>query len=213
MFDLFWFYFISVDVGLLSERSEMDVSCLPIRDLVQSSFVKEKVYPKVSFFQLSPKAKVMMVSLSKLRDSEFLRRFWKENGKRALDRVEEKRENKGLLNVDDVEELVWTPSKQELDSFVERFRSGTMSFEEVDKYFKVLCEKRCIPKEINLITSGTASLINQRIDQIEQYYELEKYVDAARSILEFKDSVGLEGNFQLVEDLKDQVCCYYTSID
>ncbi|KAK2555497.1 E3 ubiquitin-protein ligase rnf213-alpha [Acropora cervicornis] len=194
-----------VDVGLLSKRSEMDVSCLAVGDLVRSSFVKEKVYPKVSFFQLSPKAKVMMASLSKLRDSEFLRRFWKENGKRALDRVEEKRENKGLLSVDDVEELVWTPSKQELDSFVERFMSGTMSFEEVDKYFKVLCEKRCIAKEINLITSGTVSLINQRIGQIEQYYELEKYVDAARSILEFKDSVGLEGNFQLVEDLKDQM--------
>ena len=88
-----------------------------------------------------------------------------------------------------------------------------MTFEEVDKYFKVLCEKRCIAKEINLISSGNTSLINQRIGQIEQYYELEKYVDAARSILEFKDSVGLEGNFQLVEDLKHQVCCYYTSID
>ena len=213
MFDLFWFYFISVDVGLLSERSEMDVSRLAVGDLVRSSFVKEKVYPVVSFFQLSPKAKVMMASLSKLRDSEFLRRFWKENGNRALDRVEEKRENKGLLSVDDVEELVWTPSKQELDSFVERFMNGTMSFEEVDKCFKVLCEKRCIAKEINLITSGTASLINRRIGQIEQYYELAKYVDAARSILEFKDSVGLEGNFQLVEDLKHQVCCYYTSID
>lgn len=200
-------------MGLLSERSEVDVSCLPVGDLVRTGFVKEKVYPVVSFFQLSPKAKVMMASLSKLRDSEFLRRFWRENGKRALDCAEEKRENKGLLSVDDVEELVWTPSKQELDSFVERFRSGTMTFEEVDKYFKVLCEKRCIAKEINLITSDSAPLINQRIDQIEQYYELKKYVDAARSILEFKTSVGLEGKFQLVEDLKDQVCCCYTSID
>ena len=191
----------------------MDVSCKPIGDLVRSKCVKEKVYSVVLFFQLSPKAKCMMESLSKIRDSELLRRFWKENGNRALDRAGEKRENKGLLSVDDVEELVWTPSKQELDSLVERFLSGVMTFEEVDKYFKVLCEKRCIAKEINLISSGNASLINQRIGQIEQYYELEKYVDAARSILEFKDSVGLEGNFQLVEDLKHQVCCYYTSID
>ena len=213
MLDLFWFYFISVDVGLLSERSEMDVSCLPIGDLVRSSFVKEKVYPVVSFFQLSPKAKVMMASLSKLRDSEFLRQFWKENGNRALDCAEEKRENRGLLSVDGVEELVWTPSKHELDSFVERFLSGVITFEEVDKYFKVLCEKGCIAKEINLITSGNGSLINHRIDEIEQYYELENYVDAARSILEFKTLVGLEGNFQLVEDLKHQVCCYYTSVD
>ena len=191
----------------------MDVSCKSIGDLVRSRSVKGKVHPVVIFFQLSPKATCMMESLSKLRDSELLRRFWKENGNQALDRAEEKRENKGLLSVDDVEELVWTPSKQELDSLVERFLSGVMTFEEVDKYFKVLCEKRCIAKEINLISSGNASLINQRIDEIEQYYELENYVDAARSILEFKTLLGLKGNFQLVEYLRDQVCCFYTSID
>ena len=199
--------FHSVDVGFLSERSGMDVSLRPIRDLVQSSSVKEKLGPVVKFFQLSPKAKCMMASLSKLRDSELLRRFWKENGNRALHRAEEKRENKGLLSIDDVEELVWTPSKQELGSLVQRFLSGIMTFEEVDKYFKVLAGKRYIAKEMNLITSGKASLIKERIDQIDQYYELENYVDAARSILEFKTSVGLEGSFRLVEELKDQVCC------
>ena len=193
-------------MGFLSERSGMDVSCRPIRDLAQSSLVKEKLYPMVKFFQLSLKAKCMIASLSMLRDSELLRRFWKENGNRALDRAEEKRENKGLLSVDDVEELVWTPSKQELDSLVERFLRGVMTFEEVDKYFKVLSEKRYIAKEMNLITSGNASRINQRIDQIEQYYKLENYVDAARSILGFKTLVGLEGSFRLVEELKDQVC-------
>ena len=194
-------------MGLLPERSEMDVSCWPIRDLVRSRSVKEKVSPEVIFFQLSPKAKCMMKSLNELRHSELLPRLWKENGNRALDRVNEKRGDKGLLSVDDIEELIWTPSKQELDSLVERFLSGFITLEELDKYFKVLCEKRCVAKEINLITSGSASLINQRIDQIEQYYELKKHVDAARSILEFKNLLGLKGNFQLVEDLKDQVCC------
>ena len=189
----------------------MDVSCRPIRDLVRSSSVKEELYPEVNFFQLSPQAKCMMATLSELKDSELLRRFWKENGNRAFDRAEQKRENKRLLSVDDVEELVWKPSKQELDSLVKRFLSGVMTFEEVDEYLKVLSEKRYIAKEMNLITSGDASLIKQRIDEIEQYYELENNVDSARIILEFKTSVGLEGNFQLVEDLNDQVCCYCAS--
>ena len=189
----------------------MDISCRPITDLVRSSSVNEEWYSEVKFFQVSSKAKCMMASLSKLRDSELLRRFWKENGNRALDRAQQKRENKRLLSVDDVEELVWTPSKKELDSLVESFLSGVMTFEEVDKYFKVLCEKRYLGKEMNLITSDDASLIEKRIGEIEQYYELKNNVDTARIILQFKASVGLEGNFQLVEDLKDQVCCYYTS--
>ena len=189
----------------------MDVSCRPIRDLVRSRSVNEEWYPEVKFFQLSSKTKCMMASLSKLRDSELLRRFWKENGTRALDRAQQKRENKGLLSVDDVEELVWTPSKRELDSLVESFLSGVMTFEEVDEYFKVLSEKRYLGKEMNLIASDDASLIEKRIGEIGQYYELENNVDTARIILQFKTSVGLEGNFKLVEDIKDQVCCYHTS--
>ena len=193
----------------------MDASHLSIKDLVQSSTVDGKVFPVVTFFQLSPKAKIMMSSLSKLSNSVLLRQFWRENGDKAL-KIAAQREGRNckvLLSVDDIEELVWTPSNEQLQSLQERFLNGAISFGEVDKFFNVFKENQELTKEIRLITSkndsqGKApeSLINKRIEQIDHYYKLHNCINAARSILEFKSSLGLQGNFQLVEDLHNQVC-------
>ena len=48
--------------------------------------------------------------------------------------------------------------------------------------------------------------INNRIEQIEQYYELQNCIDAAEKILEFKERRDLQGDFHLVEDVYNQVC-------
>lgn len=198
----------------------MDASHLSIKDLVQSSTVDGKVFPVVTFFQLSPKAKIMMSSLSKLSNSVLLRQFWKENGDKALKITGQREGHKVLLSVDDVEELVWTPSNEQLQLLQDRFLNGSISFGEVDKFFKVFKENQELAKEIRLITSKNNSqgkapeyLINTRIEQIDQYYKLHNCIDAARSILEFKTSLGLQGNFQLVEDLYNQVClCFKLQI-
>ena len=205
--------FLLVDLHKLSGKEEEDVFRRPIKDLAQSSIVNGKVYPRVTFFQLSPKAKVMISILSKLRDSILLRRFWKENGGKALKLTAEKQEQKVLLSVDDVEELVWTPSIEQLQSLQERFLNGAISFEEIDKFFNAFKgNHQDLDKEMKLITSRSGSkvdvpeLINERVQQIDQYYKLQNCIDAAQNILEFKQCLGLQGDFQLVEDLYNQVC-------
>lgn len=201
---------MSVDVDNLSRKSAMDASFLRIKDLVRSTIVNGKVLPEVTFFQLSSKSKVMMTALSKLSNSVLLQQFWKENGVEALKRTAQREGDKLLLGVDDVEELVWTPSEQKLQYLQERFSSGDISFEEIDKYFKVFKGNQDLANEIKLITSkharATESLINQRIEQIDQYYRLHNCIDAAKSILEFKTLLNLGGDFRLVEVLYNQVC-------
>lgn len=201
---------MSVDVDNLSRKSAMDASFLRIKDLVRSTIVNGKVLPEVTFFQLSSKSKVMMTALSKLSNSVLLQQFWKENGVEALKRTAQREGDKLLLGVDDVEELVWTPSEQKLQYLQERFSSGDISFEEIDKYFKVFKGNQDLANEIKLITSkhamATESLINQRIEQIDQYYRLHNCIDAAKSILEFKTLLNLGGDFLLVEVLYNQVC-------
>ena len=191
----------------------MDVSHRSIRDLVQSTMVRGRVHPVVTFFGLSPKAKVMISSLSKLGDSVLLRQFWKENGDNALKLKAEKEGRRVSLNIDDVEELVWSPSIDQLRSLQGRFLTGVISFEEIDRFFKVFKENEKIAREMKLIisknggkTQRTELIIDQRIKQIDQYYRLHNCIDAAKSILKFKTSFRLRGNFQLVEDLHNQVC-------
>ena len=191
----------------------VDTSRFPIKDLVQSATVGGREVPVVTFFGLSPKAKVMISSLCKLSNSVLLRQFWKENGDKALKLTAEREGRKVSLTVDDVEELVWTPSSEQVWSLQDRFLTGEISFEEIDKFFRAFKGNEDIAKEMKLVTSRngretkpTEFFVNQRIQQIDQYFKLHDCIDAAKSILKFKTSLDLQGNFRLVEDLHNQVC-------
>ena len=54
-------------------------------------------------------------------------------------------------------------------------------------------------------TRSREAKIKQRLDQLEQYHKLHRCISAARTILEFKNFVGLTGDFGVVEELKNQV--------
>ena len=203
-----------MNLGELKEKTAIDASRMSIKDLVQSTIVGGKVLPVVTFFGLSPEAKVMISYLSQLSDSILLRQFWKDNGEKAL-KITAQREAQNM-SLGDVVELIWTPSNVQLQSLQDRFLRGVISFGEVDKLFKVFKGNQKyedLAKEIRLITSRRGSqvnapdtLINKRIEEIQQYNTLHSCIDAARSILDFKTTLGLQGNFQLVEDLHNQVC-------
>lgn len=200
-------YFLLVDLDQLSTKSGFDTSRLQIRDLVESKILGDTVTPEVTFFGLSHGAKMMVSALSKLSDSALLRQFWKEKG-------EELGKMKERLTVDDVEQFVWTPSYEHLLSLKDRFLDGSISFEEVDKILAVFAgNDEGLVREICLITSQTSpqiedarALIDPHIKKINQYCSLQNCVDAAKSMLEFKNCFELQGDFQLVEDLKNQVC-------
>ncbi|KAJ7339583.1 hypothetical protein OS493_005986 [Desmophyllum pertusum] len=204
-----------VNLGKLPGKTAIDASRMSIKDLVQSTIIGGKVLPVVTFFGLSPEAKEMISSLSQLSDSILLRQFWKDNGEKALKITAQREEQKMSLGVEDVVQLIWTPSNVQLQSLQDRFLRGVISFGEVDKLFKVFKGNQKyedLAKEIKLITSRRGSqvkapdaLINKRIEEIQQYNTLHSCIDAARIILDFKTTLGLQGNFQLVEDLHNQM--------
>ena len=206
----------TVDLQYLSTQTERDTSQTSIKELAQSTSVKGKLFPEVTFFGLSPKAKQMISALDKLADSILLQQFLRENSEKEL-KMTEKREGRKivLLSVDEVAELVWAPSNERLQSLQESLLSGTISFEELDKLFQVFKDSQDLAKEMRLLISKNESQvkaledkIKKRIEQIEQYYKLQNCIDAVWIILEFKERLNLHGDFQLVEDVRNQVCRY-----
>ena len=189
---------------------------MPIRELAHSTSVKGKLCPVVIFFGLFPKEKQMISALDKLADSILLQQFWKKNSEKALKMIEKREGHKMfLLSVDEVVELVWAPSNERLQSLQKRFLSGTISFEEIDNLFQIFKDSQDLAKEMRLLILKNGSQvkapedkIKTRIEQIEQYYKLRNCIDAVWIILEFKERLDLHGDFQLVEDVRNQVCQY-----
>lgn len=219
VFFVFCFLFL-VNLYELSEKVATDASRLSMKDLVQSTIVGGKVFPVVTFFGLSSEARKMISALSDLKDSTLLREFWKGNGCKALKTTGHEEAQKVACDVEDVVKLIWIPSFEQLQSLQKGFLSGTISFREVDKFFSIFKGNQKyedLTKEMKLITSRNDSqgpplnsVIDMRIRQIEQYHKLHNCIDAARIILDFKTNNGLEGNFEVVEDLLNQVCLNLT---
>lgn len=193
----------------------MDASYVRIRDLAQSTIADEKVLPVVSFFGLSPKAKEMISSISRLRESVLLRQLLIDNGDKARKTIAERESQNMSLGVEDVVELIWTPTNAKLQSLQARFLSGSISFGEVDELFRVFKDNQKyddLANEIRLLAlkdgslfQTTEELINSRIEQIQQYYKLQRCMAAAKIILDFRTCLGLQGDFKLVEHLRNQV--------
>ena len=197
----------------LLKKTEVDPSKLLIKDLVQSSIVRGEVIPEVIFFGLSPDSKSMVSTLSRLGDSTLLRQFWEQNGSKALTIIAPRGGQKTSLTVADVLELVWKPSKEKLLSLKERFLRGAIPFEEVDKLLELFDnEYEDLAEEIRIIFSNNGrqshwleDIIRTRMGTIKQYHKLHTCIKAAGVMLKFKNAFGLQGDFQDVEVLYNQV--------
>ena len=197
----------------LLKKTEVDPSKLLIKDLVQLSIVGGEVKLEVIFFGLSPDSKSMVSTLSRLGYSTLLRQFWEQNGSKALTIIAPRGGQKTSLTVADVLKLVWKPSIEELLSLKERFLRGAIPFEEVDNLLELFDnEYEDLAEEIRIIFSNNErqshcleDIIRTRMGTIKQYHKLHTCIKAAGVMLKFKNAFGLQGDFQDVEVLYNQV--------
>ncbi|XP_022783821.1 E3 ubiquitin-protein ligase rnf213-alpha-like [Stylophora pistillata] len=202
-----------VNLVELLKKTEVDPSGLLIKDLVQSKIEIDEVIPDVIFFGLSPESKSMVFTLSRLGGSTLLRQFWEQNGRKAVASIAQREGQKTSVTVEDLLELVWTPSKEQLLCLKQRFLSGDIPFKEVDNLLEQFDNRyEDLAKEIRIITSNDGQqdhslegTIRQRMEKIKQYHKLHTCINAAGIILKFKNALGLEGDFRDVEILHNQM--------
>ena len=112
--------------------------------------------------------------------------------------------------IDNIVSNVWKPTFQKCVDFLESFRSRSVKLADVDrlllkytprqleldvKHLEIgLCE--CIPKQIT-----SQIWIRVCIKRMQQYQSLRKHGNAAKAFLKVKTTLGLTGDFSVVEKL------------
>ena len=212
------FLCLSVNLAALSKKTCIDVSDRPIKDLAFTSPISgaSQCAPSVVFFGLSADSKTMISGINKVRTSTFFSRFWREHGNKALRAVAAKQPPQTQLTIEDIEKLVWRPASDDLASLCKSCLDGSISLKDVDKHFGYFKgDYDNLAKEITQIIPNYMyetnkrkfdAKIRERITQVEQYHQLSQCITAANAVLKFSAAMGLEGDFQIVEDLKNQVC-------
>ena len=156
----------------------------------------------------------MIRDIVKVRNSTFFLEFWEKYGDKALNDVKAKQPSREKLTIEDVEELVWRPTSADLASLCKSCLDGSIYLKDVDKHFgKFEGDYDSLAKEISMMVPTCEAnegdckrRIRERITQIKHYRQLNECIGAANAVLNFRHDMGLEGDFQIVEDLKNQVC-------
>lgn len=137
--------------------------------------------------------------------------FWRDEGKKALKNLTEQDPSQTHLTLESVRRFVWNSAYTSMASLRDRFMSGQITLKETDRYFKTFQGRydelsKELERMLQALTTGNfKKSLKQRVEQLEQYHKLHRFIDAARTILKFRDFIGLKGDFRDVEDMNNQV--------
>ena len=128
-------------------------------------------------------------------------------------------QTKGLVSFHDITELVWKPVFVQCQLLLSDLKSWKLKLHEVDQLFKeryyekqkaLLRDITNLSQAVNKcqgIVEQDSGWIKDATNRISQYWNLCNYHEAAQAFIKIRDTLGLTGNFSLVERVAKQVMC------
>ena len=202
-----------MDLAEIKEKLDKDPLDCKLSEMCYKRSAGEE--PIVKFFGLSAMNKRMIQSLYCVQGSILFVALWQKCVQKAADISKGKGINGGLT-IDNVFGLVWTPCYRKWQDLWMRIISGEIHLKEVNEQFRRFVEdQKLLDAEIEITLACFCdkegleeSDLYHRIDQIKQSLKLNEWSDAAEIVLLFKNEMGLEGDFQGLEDFHDQVIVF-----
>lgn len=192
----------------IKEKLVVDISSYQMLELCHKRSTREE--PMVRFFDLSAKNKRMIHSLHRVQTSFLFLTIWEKCLSSGANHCRDERGSSECLTIDQVHEFVWMPSYQRWRDLWVRVISGEINLKEVKERFgKFGDDAKALEVEIEAAMTcylDEEAILRKRIGQIKQCHKLTECSDAAETILEFQEEMGLEGDFQVLDDFRDQVC-------
>lgn len=173
--------------------------------------------PLQAFYSLSPELKEFVHKMHSFKDSLVFQQFWEEAAEKAGEEYEsdnpeddeeedDEEERVPQLDLDDVLYSMIRPCFCNYEVLYEDLRSGSLTLSAVDRIFHEFTNHpENLRAELNIICelqpAQGRDWIEQRVQQIQQYHEMHLTLDAAKIIAHVKESLGLSGDFSVLENL------------
>ncbi|XP_022806306.1 E3 ubiquitin-protein ligase RNF213-like [Stylophora pistillata] len=201
---------VGVNLEEIKEKLKKNITSCRMLDLCHKREITD--VPLVKYFELTPRNKRMTQYLHQLQSSHLFRTIWHKCEEKVAPICREDLRLAGVLTLDTVNELLWTKSFERWQTLWERVCSGQISLKEVDERFgKFRNEPTRFDIEIEIALKllpdeqDSEKVINRRVGQIKQYQKLRGCEEAASAILEFQNAMELEGDFQVLDDFRNQM--------
>ena len=148
--------------------------------------------------------------LARHYQNDFFHRIWTHASSRAS------RSNREL-SIPDIVTKIWTPAFEECCKLLDSLRNCSIKLREVDERFLCYDNISTIKLHLGHLHRGVEVCHNQKpptkcppwidsgVERMQQYWTLSSYANAAQTVLELRDKLGLTGDFSLMETIAKQV--------
>lgn len=126
-----------------------------------------------------------------------------------------RRESKAKLTLSDVVDRIWNPVFTECCQLVESVQSKSIKLRDVDQLFRDFKDVRAIRSDLRTLFSALEACYNRKIATtgwieisvklMEQYQSLREQAEAAKIVLDLKESLSLTGDFEIIEGVASKV--------
>lgn len=140
--------------------------------------------------------------LSNQYPSDLFQQIWKSQ-------VKEVAKTKAILTISDVVSKLWEPVFEECCQLIDSIQSRSITLVDVNKHFRKL-DSHYINDHLSFLFHAIETCFERKsdplwirhaVDRMQHYWSLCEQADAARTVLELKESLKLEGNFEVIEKI------------
>ncbi|XP_062574164.1 E3 ubiquitin-protein ligase rnf213-alpha-like [Saccostrea cucullata] len=175
---------------LVNETSILKDICVPLTTL--SGDIKY-YKPKVKLCDLTDDEIAALPKIQRISDSFVFLDLWKTQCSSNKEKI--------VPTIQHLLKSVWRTVFPTWNDLFQRLKSGSITFEEFDKYFSNY-DTEVIKKEMTLYSDGENNQwISERMQQIHQHRQLNTCLKGAKVILEFVQIFDLKGDFSPIEKI------------
>ncbi|XP_034268690.1 E3 ubiquitin-protein ligase RNF213 [Pantherophis guttatus] len=158
-----------------------------------------------TYLDLSEDLKHVSKVVCDFKDSHIFLHCWEQAAKKLMDNMEDS-DTEEILDMEYVHDRLFDPCYKEFQRIYDSLKLGDLTFAEVNVLFKDFNNdyeelRRDFKIMCKLQTRDNGAWIDERIQQIQQYHELDLALDSAKVIDKVKDVLKLSGDFSVLQQL------------
>lgn len=204
----------TVDFEGLEDKRHIDIDEMDLDKFMEVHLLNQIRSAKpilVSYFELEDDVRSMAEVLNAFKDSYVFKICWmNEATKFAKDNEAIPPAGHLVISPKKLQSDIFTPCYNAYRNIYTALKDGTITFENIDVTFRAYKGKyEDLAAEVAIICrldrSDDQGWVQTRVHQIEQYHELHLAVESAKVVKKVKQTLSLEGDFQVLEKLLNTV--------
>ncbi|KYO41916.1 E3 ubiquitin-protein ligase RNF213 [Alligator mississippiensis] len=139
-----------------------------------------------------------------LKESQCFPKLWKLKAEQAKGKFP----GEAILSLDEAQENIYNPAMEDFEKTYRSLKDCSINFGSIKRQFKtVIKEKVLLKKEFEIMENSMGeagskrSWVETAMDKIHNYETLSTVVQTAQMINELRRELGLDGDFQILDDL------------